>query len=128
MSKSEVRDINLKKYLNNQRIDTIELVGVINYVILNKTIFKKNDDVHIFVKKSFNLSFPGYLIRSRTLMAARVSKYIFNNEIKNIDNIFGLIEEQILSNSSEVKEKIIKNKKRKLNENDKLDKWLQEPR
>ncbi|HDR2474539.1 hypothetical protein ABG794_17865 [Enterobacter soli] len=49
-------------------------IGLITMVIYSKDIFVKNEDVAMFVKNVFGISFLDYVIRSRTLLCARVTR------------------------------------------------------
>lgn len=63
-----------------------EFIGLITIVIYSKDIFVKNEDVANFVKNIFGLSFLDYVIKSRTLLCARLARNLVSMndaEIKN---------------------------------------------
>lgn len=74
------------------------------------------------------IKFPEYVIKSRTLMSARINRILINiednSEIRKISrNILDYLDNIENENKSNEPEKNIK-KVKKENENDKLKKWL----
>lgn len=58
-------------------------LGLVIMVILSKDFFRTNLDVGEFINKTFKISFLNYVIRSRTLMCAKICRHI--NELSDDD-------------------------------------------
>lgn len=107
-------------------------VGVTAKILLSKQIFKKNIDLSIFIQEIFDISFLNYVIRSRTLILARVIKHINQLNDKETTKLAikmhnYLIKQGISDTNKEKekekeKEKKVKNKKN--NTLDFMDKWI----
>ena len=66
----------IKLYLKKNEIGTMELMGIMGMLIISKDILKRNSEVEEFIKRTLELTFPEYVIRSRTLMSARVNRVL----------------------------------------------------
>ena len=118
----------IKLYLKKNEIGTIELMGIMGMLIISKDILKRNSEVEEFIKKTLELTFPEYVIRSRTLMSARVNRVLAGiddeSEIKKYQkNILEYLESLKEAKVTEEPERVVR-KVKKENENDKLKKWL----
>jgi len=115
-----------KCYLTKEDINRIELLGVFSILIVKKDILKKNSDVGDFIEAVIGVKFPEYVIKSRTLMSARVNRILIAEEddlkLKEIykDMLDYLCNQEEKINQEENTYK----KQKKKNENDKLKKWL----
>lgn len=101
-------------------------VGVTAKILLSKQIFKKNIDLSIFIQEIFDISFLNYVIRSRTLILARVIKHINQLNDKETTKLaikmHNYLIKQGISDTNKEKEKKVKNKKN--NTLDFMDKWI----
>ena len=118
----------IKLYLKKNDISTIELMGIMGTLIISKDVLKRNSEVEAFIKKTLELTFPEYVIRSRTLMSARVNRILMDidneSEIKKYQKrVLEYLETLKDSGMSEGPERVVR-KVKKENENDKLKKWL----
>lgn len=115
----------IQSYLKKNSISVIDLIGIIALMIITRDIFKKNSEVYDFVNDILDVHFPQYVIKSRTLMVARINRLLVGmdeSQIKKIQlNLTSYLEEV---NISEMEERFITHKKKKKNENEKLEKWL----
>ena len=116
----------IKHYLAKEDIDKINLMGIFGVLIIKKNILKKNSDVGEFIEVTLGKKFPEYVIKSRTLMSARVNRILLNEEddiaLENIwKNILNYLQKQ--EERIDLKENTYKMQKKK-NENDKIKKWL----
>ena len=119
---------NIKLYLRKNDVSKVELMGVMGIIIISKDVIKRNTDVGEFIEYVMKIKFPEYVIKSRTLMSARINRILINiednSEIRKISrNIFNYLDNIENENKSNEPEKNIK-KVKKENENDKLKKWL----
>lgn len=62
--------------LKNKNVARYKLIGIVSELILSRKIFKKNSDITEFLKKVFNIEYKEYVIRSRTLIIAHISRNI----------------------------------------------------
>lgn len=112
-------------YLKKSNINIVDLIGVVTMIILTKDIFKKNSEVGKFINEILNVHFPEYVIKSRTLMAARTGRLVMELDEHQIMKIqLKIVSYLEKLNDSESDEKPILRKKKKKNENEKLEKWL----
>lgn len=118
-------DINEK--LHNDSLDLINLIGVYSMIILSKEIFKKNTQAADFVKKTMNLNLANYIIKSRTLIIAKVIKTIVNYDLKEQKTMHIKCKEYFstLNRSTDTHTTKTKTKKKKKSENEKLTTWLE---
>ena len=118
----------IKLYLKKNEIGTIELMGIMGMLIISKDILKRNSEVEEFIKKTLELTFPEYVIRSRTLMSERVNRVLAGiddeSEIKKYQkNILEYLESLKEAKVTEEPERVVRKGKKEI-ENDKLKKWL----
>lgn len=66
--------------LKNKLIPKYKLIGIVSSLLLSKEIFKKNTEIYDFVKEVFSIELKPYLLKSRTLTVAKISKLIFSIE------------------------------------------------
>ena len=66
--------------LKNSKIQTYKLIGIVSELVLSKEIFKNNIDIEDFIVSVFDLRFKDYLYKSRTLLVARLTIEILNND------------------------------------------------
>lgn len=59
-------------------------IGLITIVIYSREIFVKNEDAAKFVKNVFGLSFLDYVVKSRTLLCARLTRNLVNMSDRDI--------------------------------------------
>ncbi|ELQ6274729.1 hypothetical protein G9X52_00910 [Cronobacter sakazakii] len=59
-------------------------IGLITIVIYSREIFLKNEDAAHFIKQVFGITFLDYVIKSRTLLCARLTRNIVNMNDKDI--------------------------------------------
>ncbi|MEX2995078.1 hypothetical protein [[Clostridium] scindens] len=115
----------IQSYLKKNSFGHVELIGITTLLIISKDILKKNLEVSNFLSDVLGVRFPAYVIKSRTLMAARVGRIITDLEEsqilsvkKNIIEYLNQIEEPKKPEDTQMP------KRKKKNENEKLEKWL----
>ncbi|WP_051533661.1 hypothetical protein [Ligilactobacillus apodemi] len=62
--------------LKNKIIPKYKIIGITSELILSTKIFKNNKDLIPFLNDIFSISFRPYVIRSRTLTLARITRII----------------------------------------------------
>ena len=70
----------IKYYLAKEDTNKIELMGILGVLIIKKDFLKKNSDVGDFIEYTMGVKFPEYVIKSRTLMSARINRNLINEE------------------------------------------------
>ncbi|AKC68090.1 hypothetical protein VT48_06115 [Bacillus altitudinis] len=114
----------MDKYLNRllyESVDSIEVLGISIALIYSKEIFKKNEDLKNFLVKVFDLQFLPYVMKSRTLIAARVSRTLVKLNEEEIHKIKLKILDYF--KSDEESDKVKSSKRNTANE--KMKKWLE---
>lgn len=105
--------------LNNSQLEHSEFIGIISCMIYSKDIFPINKDIAPFLKQVFNVEYLQYVLNSRTLISARITKNLLNLSESELDN------KRIETIRYFKKfEKQKKNSNKKKNANDKLSTWL----
>ncbi|MCY7498263.1 MULTISPECIES: hypothetical protein [Bacillus] len=116
--------LQMDKYLNRllyESVDSIEVLGISIALIYSKEIFKKNEDLKNFLVKVFDLQFLPYVMKSRTLIAARVSRTLVKLNEEEIHKIKLKILDYF--KSDEESDKVKSSKRNTANE--KMKKWLE---
>lgn len=73
--------------LSKSDTDMIELFGITIALLYSKELFKRNQDLTSILKRVFNVDYLPYVMRSRTLIAARITKELtIKNELE-LENI-----------------------------------------
>ena len=116
----------IKLYLKKNEIGTMELMGIMGMLIISKDILKRNSEVEEFIKRTLELTFPEYVIRSRTLMSARVNRVLVGiddeSEIKKyqkkiLEYLESLKEAKMTEEPERVARKVKKENEQKVSEN-----------
>lgn len=83
--------------LKNRLIPKYKVIGIVIEMLFSKELFSKNSEIEDFLKEVFSLEFKLYLFKSRTLVAARVSKEILYMEKNNqyLKKLYKFIENKI---------------------------------
>lgn len=74
--RSELKSKNIPKY---------KLVGITSELILNTSIFSRNEDLVPFLKNIYSLAYKEYVIKSRTMILARTARDIYKMENKEYE-------------------------------------------
>ena len=94
--------------LKNRIIPKYKLIGIITELIYSKDIFAKNKDISNFVKDIFDIELKDYVVKSRTMIVAKISKKIIGSEsiIDYKNKLYNFISIQIetLKKNSDIKE------------------------
>ena len=71
---------NIKLYLRKNDVSKVELMGVMGIIIISKDVIQRNTDVGEFIEYVMKIKFSEYVIKSRTLMSARINRILINIE------------------------------------------------
>lgn len=119
----------LKRKFSKKNIDLFDMLGNFAVLIYTKKLFKSNKELSESLNAIFNIHLPDYIVKSRPLTLARISKIIFELDAEGSD-FSNILNETILviKEKEKIAEKDEKNapnvKKGKKNENEKLESWL----
>lgn len=83
--------------LKIKSIETYKIIGIVAEIIFSKEIFNKNGEIKIFLKDVFNLTYKDYIMKSRTMIVSKISKFIITspNNNESIKNLYKFINDQI---------------------------------
>ena len=83
--------------LKIKSIETYKIIGIVTEIIFSKEILPKNNDIKIFLKDVFYLEYKDYIMKSRTMIVSKISKFIIISENKNefIKNLTIFINDKI---------------------------------
>lgn len=111
--------------LENKSLETSDLLGIICCTIYSRDIFCHNRDIVPFLFRVFNKTYLKYVIDTRTLIVARITKYVYSMDEKDKFNVQLEMAKYIKNKIDERKSKTepLKQNKKK-NENNKLETWL----
>ena len=93
---------NIEKIENNH----YELYPIVVMLVIKKNYFKRNDDL-IELLKIFNLEFKDYVMKSRTLLLARILREI--EKIKDVDDVVLNLKKILIKNINE-EDRTVQNK------------------
>lgn len=112
--------------LNNTNIDKINLMGIVSYTLFSREIFPKNKDIIKFLEEVLGLSYLDYVIKSRSLISARVLKHIVAIEEQELRLIIQKIKKYLMGllPEEDIYYNRNNNRNKKKNANDKLGTWL----
>lgn len=101
--------------LKNKNVPKFQIMGIASELILSKQVFPKNVDVSDFLKIVFNIEFKEYVMKSRTLILARIVRIINNSSDheyqefrKNLLNFVETYYESDLANKNSSKSSVSK--------------------
>ncbi|MGL5330092.1 MAG: hypothetical protein ACRDD7_12555 [Peptostreptococcaceae bacterium] len=66
--------------LKNKNIPKYKVIGIVTELLYSKQIFNKNSEIVIFIKDVFNTEFKDYIMKSRSMIIAKVSKLIIESK------------------------------------------------
>lgn len=66
--------------LKNKNVPKYKMIGIVTELIYSKTIFNQNKEIFDFVKNTFDYELKDYILKSRTMIVAKVSRIIINSE------------------------------------------------
>ncbi len=69
--------------LKGSPIYTYKLLGIVSELLFSKEIFPRNKDIKLFLIEIFSIEYKDYVMKSRTLIVARVCKFIYSLEERN---------------------------------------------
>lgn len=97
--------------LKNKSIPKYKMVGMVTELLYSKIIFKHNRDISYFIKDVFNLEFKDYVMKSRSMIAARIGRIILepekdiNTNYKNKLFDFVNLQIEVLKKDQNIKQK-----------------------
>lgn len=120
--KSIVNPLNIRKLLlklESASLEHSEFIGILCCIIHSKEIFQRNKDIDPFLERVFGFKYLQYILNSRTLISARLVKYVLQLNEEELDEI----RKKIVDYFKKLKSEYGQTNKRK-NANDKLNIWL----
>lgn len=115
--------LEFKRNVQLEKTDKNYTIGTVILLIYSNETFKNNKDIIPFLKDVFNETYLPYVIKSRTLVAAKLGRTLAQKEEKEFEQINeGILIYFNSINSSDNKK--VNKKKGKKNANEKLDSWL----
>ncbi|VTR60737.1 Uncharacterised protein [Actinobacillus pleuropneumoniae] len=114
--------------ISKQDTDIIDLFGASVALLYSRQSFEKNQDISVFIKEVFGIEFLPYIMRSRTLIIARITKELKYKEKDELEEIkYKLIRflNKSLDDPKDDEKPIVKKKSKKKDANDKMKSWLE---
>lgn len=84
--------------LKNKQVYKYKIIGIVSEVIFSKDVFPKNKDIKEFLLNVFSIEYKEYVMKSRSMIVARICRYIFLDETINgiyIKKLLDFINEKI---------------------------------
>ena len=66
--------------LKNKNVPKYKIIGIVTELIYSRVIFNKNKEIFNFIKDVFGIELKDYILKSRTMIVAKVSRVIINSE------------------------------------------------
>lgn len=108
--------------LTQKDVDFIDIIGLNVAILYSKEMFKRNKDISQFLNEVYNIDFRPYVMKSRTLIVARITRELNNKNQDELNEIRIKLINYLNPDSSIAKSK---SKSTKQNSNEKLKKWLE---
>ncbi|BCC18521.1 TPA: hypothetical protein ACLE2C_003583 [Bacillus paranthracis] len=108
--RSELKTKNIAKY---------KLIGITTELILNTSIFSKNEELVPFLESTYGLTYKEYIIKTRTMILARTARDIYKMD----DKEYELARKKLFNFVNEYLELSTQNKEFKAANND-FRKWM----
>ncbi|MEK4193303.1 hypothetical protein [Paenibacillus sp. FSL L8-0323] len=128
MTKQSSDDLILKK-VTKADADLLDVFGVTVALLYSKSNFNKNQDIERFLKSVFDVNFLPYVMRSRTLIVARITRDLNQMDEERLEiirkNIIKFINENKNSDDDESNENHYNKKTKKKDANEKMKTWLE---
>lgn len=83
--------------LKNKQVHTYKLIGIVSELIFSKEVFQKNKDISTFTQDVFNITYKDYVVKSRTMVVAKISRllHLCDNETMYNEKLLIFINETI---------------------------------
>lgn len=130
MNLSKENEIILRK-IAMKEFDFVDLMGISAALLYSRDFFNRNKDINLFLKEVYDIEFLPYVMRSRTLIVAKITRELNKkeeNELKEIrTKIINYLNNTALQDDqTNPNEKTEKNKpSKKKDANEKLKAWLE---
>jgi len=73
--------------LKNKIIPKYKLIGIVVELVLSRELFPKNSDLKKFTKNIFSIEYKEYVMKSRTMILARLSRLIEQTPDKELNEM-----------------------------------------
>ncbi|OLF50623.1 hypothetical protein BU200_00955 [Streptococcus acidominimus] len=71
--------------LNRSDLKKYSLIGLNSELLLSKDLFKHNSEISMYLSQVFSIEFLPYVMRSRTMIVARLTREIYKYDEKQIN-------------------------------------------
>jgi hypothetical protein len=125
---SGIKLSNSNNFSSKELEDRAIFMGVMAELLLSKELFKRNDDLKVFIQEIFGIQPLEYLFKSRTLLLSRIIRIIESAEKdqlkKYIQSVYNYIDiNAVTVGNSEIVTNKITTKKGKNSTIDTIDRW-----
>lgn len=110
------------KRITSKDVDLIDIMGINVALLYSKNFFKKNEEISSFLKIVYNINFLPYVMKSRTLIVARITKELNTKDETEIKEIRRRIIDYLNKDKESTE---IKKSSKKKDANEKLKTWLE---
>lgn len=124
MAKNEEKKLFLRIISNNE-LDLVDLIGINVILIYSKSFFKKNQEISNFLEEVYDIEFLPYVMKSRTLIVARITREITEKNEEQLNAVRKNIIEYLNNSYIINDEPIEKKRSKKKDANEKLTTWLE---
>jgi hypothetical protein len=108
--------------IEKRDFDNIDLMGLNVAILYSRNYFVKNQDINSFLQEVYEIEFLPYVMKSRTLIVARITKEINKKSPEELKSIRNKMVNYL--NRDSIKEDNKKNSKKK-DANEKMKSWLE---
>lgn len=95
--------------LKNKNMPQYKLIGIVVELLLSKEIFKRNSEIAAFIKETFDIELKLYILKSRTMIVAKICRSIHNMNIPSScqKKLYEFVNEKIeqLKKEGDIKDK-----------------------
>lgn len=108
--RSELKFKNISKY---------KLIGISSELILETSLFPKNENLISFLYDVFKVTFKDYVIKSRTMIVARTIRLIYNMNSNEFETCRKLLLDFVSNSAPDLSEKVSRKRRP-----DNFEKWM----
>lgn len=88
--------------LKNKLVSRYKIIGISSELILELNLFPKNHDLAPFLQDVYGLEFKEYILRSRTLILARVVRHLDSSDAATIEEVKRRLYQYLITSSKDV--------------------------
>lgn len=92
--------------INNKSELYIETIGLNTLIVLSTILFPSNEDIKSYTEENIKTELKDYLFSSRTLLVARINRYIYDLEVEELIKLNKQLNDYLINIGNKYNEKV----------------------